>query len=170
GDLIGRLTTRDPDTYDIHSYQLVQGSGDDDNSKFMILGDMIMAAHQFDFEYKNQYTIRVRSTDLGTNHIENVFTVDINDVVEPAVGIFQTGVKALRIYPNPFTHYTTIQFPNPTSRSFQMILTDLSGKVYRIVDDITTSEYVLQKGDLKKGLYFIELRGPKTYRGKIVIE
>ena len=47
---------------------------------------------------------------------------------------------------------------------------DLSGKTYINEDEITTSEYVLQKGDLKKGLYFVELRGPKIYRGKIVID
>ena len=169
GDLIGRLTTQDPDTFDIHSYQLVQGSGDDDNSKFMILGDMLMAAFRFNFEDKKQFTIRVRSTDLGINQIENVFIINIIDVDE-ATGLPILNTGELKIFPNPFSHSTTIQFPNPTERSYRMVVTDLSGKVYRIVEDITTSEYVLKKGDLKGGLYFIELRGPKIYRGKIVIE
>jgi hypothetical protein len=47
---------------------------------------------------------------------------------------------------------------------------DLSGKVCRIVDDITTPEYILEKGNLKQGFYFIELRGSNIYRGKIVVE
>ncbi|MFC2113422.1 T9SS type A sorting domain-containing protein, partial [Bacteroidota bacterium] len=74
------------------------------------------------------------------------------------------------IYPNPFNHSTTITFPNQSNELYRLVLTDLSGKVCRMVDGITTSEYVLEKGDLKNGLYFIELRGPKLYRGKIVIE
>ncbi|MFC2081277.1 hypothetical protein ACFLR8_03615, partial [Bacteroidota bacterium] len=65
---------------------------------------------------------------------------------------------------------TTIQIPNQSGGSYRMILMDISGKVYRIVDDINTSEYVLEKGELKAGLYFIELRGPEIYRGKIVME
>jgi len=47
---------------------------------------------------------------------------------------------------------------------------DLSGKVWRMMEHITSSEYILEKGELVEGLYFIELRGPKTYRGKIIIE
>jgi hypothetical protein len=38
------------------------------------------------------------------------------------------------------------------------------------VNNITTSEYVLERGDLKQGLYLVELRGYKIYRGKIVVE
>jgi hypothetical protein len=50
------------------------------------------------------------------------------------------------------------------------VLTDLSGKVCRIVDGITTPEYRLKRNGLKNGLYFIDLKGPETYRGKFVIE
>jgi streptogramin lyase len=74
------------------------------------------------------------------------------------------------VYPNPFTYKTTIQIPNSLKDSYMLIVTDLSGKVCRIVNDINTSEYVLEKKNLKEGFYFIELRGPKIYRGKIVIE
>ena len=170
GDLVGRLTTRDPDTFDIHSYQFVHGSGDDDNSRFMILGDMIMAAHRFNFEDKDQYTIRIRSTDLGNNFIEDVFIITITDIDEPALGIFQTETKTLRIYPNPFNQSTTITFPNQSNEQYRLVITDLSGKIFRMVDVITSSEYVLEKGNLKEGIYFIELRGPIIYRGKIVIK
>ncbi|MFC2116533.1 T9SS type A sorting domain-containing protein [Bacteroidota bacterium] len=84
--------------------------------------------------------------------------------------VYPLTSQDLLIYPNPFSYATTINFPNPSGRSYRMILTDLSGKIYRSVDDITTSEYVLEKGNLKRGLYFVELRGPRIYRGKIVIE
>ncbi|MFC2116468.1 CUB domain-containing protein [Bacteroidota bacterium] len=89
----------------------------------------------------------------------------------PGTGVTDNSYdKKLNIYPNPFNQSTTISFPNPSNESYRMVLTDLSGKVYRIVNDITTSDYVLQKGDLGNGLYFIELRGTENYRGKIVIE
>jgi len=89
---------------------------------------------------------------------------------------FKTGIdrllltEGLSIYPNPFSESTTITFPNHSQEAYKMVLRDLSGKIFRTVDGITTSEHVMEKGDLMEGLYFIELRGPKIYRGKIVIE
>ena len=119
---------------------------------------------------KNSYSIRVKTTDSGEGNLsfEKSYVITINDVVE--VGLYQISGQKIKIYPNPFNKSTTIGFPNTAGMPYMMVLTDLSGKVYRIVDDITTSEYVLQKGDLKEGLYFIELRGPEIYRGKIVIK
>jgi len=74
------------------------------------------------------------------------------------------------IYPNPFGQSTLLTFKNTEGHSYTLYLIDLSGKVCRIVENITTSEYVLEKGELKEGLYFVELRGEKLFRGKIIIE
>ena len=84
--------------------------------------------------------------------------------------IINKKAEVLQIYPNPFSQSATIAFPNQSNEHYRLVLTDLSGKVYKLVNDIATSEYVLKRGDLKSGLYFIELRGPKIYRGKIIIE
>jgi len=76
----------------------------------------------------------------------------------------------LKIYPNPFNNKTIIEFPNPSNEPFKLTLTDLSGKVVRIINNITDSLYELDREGLSNGFYFIELRGEKTYRGKILIE
>lgn len=90
---------------------------------------------------------------------------------------FQTGIsehllnrEKLVIYPNPLTESATLLFSNDENFSYTLYIIDLSGKVLRTVEDINTSEYVLEKGDLEKGFYFIELRGPKSFRDKILIE
>jgi len=90
---------------------------------------------------------------------------------------FQTGIndKQMRnefisIFPNPFSESTTLKFSNPEGFEYKLSITDLSGKLCRIVDNITTSEYLLEKENLKQGFYFVELTGPKIYRGKIVLE
>jgi hypothetical protein len=89
----------------------------------------------------------------------------------------QTGIpeplllnESLMIYPNPFNGTATLIFNNPGAYPYTLYILDLSGKVCRIVDKINTSRYVLEKSELKEGFYFVELRGPKIYRGKIVIE
>ena len=96
-----------------------------------------------------------------SNMDNNKLKTGINPLLSP---------EGLFIYPNPFNRSATITFPNPGRESYKLLLSDLSGKIYRIADGITTSQYVLQKGSLKKGLFFIELRGPEIYRGKLVIE
>ncbi|MFC2116603.1 T9SS type A sorting domain-containing protein [Bacteroidota bacterium] len=111
------------------------------------------------------------NTKAGTGpYYHAVSNMDDNKLRSSTGSVEQMSLEQLTIFPNPMNSSTTILFPNPAGESHKMVLTDLSGKVYRIVEDITTSEYVLKKGDLKEGLYFIELRGPMIYRGKIVIE
>jgi hypothetical protein len=90
---------------------------------------------------------------------------------------FQTGTteylinsEELIIYPNPLRESTTLIFSNPEEFNYELYIMDLSGKVCRIVDGITKSEYVLEKVDLKEGFYFVELRGLKIFRGKLVTE
>lgn len=90
---------------------------------------------------------------------------------------FLTGISAspgkseiLNINPNPFKESTILFFNNPENIPYVLYIIDLAGKVKRVVDNIMGSEYVLQKGDLKQGFYFIELRGPDIYRGKIIVE
>jgi uncharacterized protein (TIGR02145 family) len=76
----------------------------------------------------------------------------------------------INIHPNPFSDQTTIKFNNPERSQYILYIIDLSGKMCRIIDGINTSEYVIAKGNLKEGFYFIELKGPKIFRGKIIIK
>jgi parallel beta-helix repeat protein len=87
-----------------------------------------------------------------------------------------TGLKELaenegiNIYPNPFSDHTTIRFANPGNKAYQLVIRDLSGKVVRSVETIQTGEFMLYKGNLRPGYYFVELKGDRIYRGKLVIE
>jgi hypothetical protein len=169
GMLIGRFNTTDADTLDTHTYSLVAGEGDDDNINFTIFGDMLLAAEVFDFELKDIYSIRVRCTNKGNLTREEVFTININDVVETGLAD-NLSSNQIQVYPNPFNQTTTLLFNNIEGHNYTLIIMDLSGKIVRVVNDITISKYVLERKDLKEGFYFLELRGPKIYRGKIIIE
>jgi uncharacterized protein (TIGR02145 family) len=76
----------------------------------------------------------------------------------------------LSVYPNPFGEYTTIIFNNPDGHDYTLYVMDLSGKVCKIISDIKTSIYILEKGDIQEGFYIIELRGPQLYRERIIVE
>jgi Ca2+-binding RTX toxin-like protein/fructose-1,6-bisphosphatase len=82
GTTVGTFTTTDPDTGDTHTYTLVSGTGDTDNASFTIVGNQLRLNVSPDFETKNSYTIRVRTTDSGSLFFEQSFTITINDLPE----------------------------------------------------------------------------------------
>ena len=90
------------------------------------------------------------------------------------VGIVQhngNNTEAFIIYPNPFKESTTIKFYNPDKKTFLMTLTDSKGRVVIKVKNVTSTEIIIERKDLKIGVYFMELKGEsRTYRGKIMIE
>jgi hypothetical protein len=80
--VVGSLSTIDPESSDAHSYSLAAGAGDSDNAVFNINGNSLRANGTLDYESKNSYSVRVRSTDLGGNTFEKVFVITVTDVNE----------------------------------------------------------------------------------------
>jgi len=76
----------------------------------------------------------------------------------------------ISIFPNPINTSAVIEFPNPENNAYDLILTDINGKTVKNFNDITGNKIIIKKGGLRKGIYFIELRGNKILRGKIIIE
>ena len=83
---IGTLSTTDSDNRDTHTYTLVSGTGDTDNASFSISGANILTNTDLDYETKNSYSIRVRTTDAGGLTYEEAFTITVNDIDEDSDG------------------------------------------------------------------------------------
>ena len=86
-DVIGAFSSVDPDGSGTYTYTLVSGTGSTDNSSFNISGSNLRASEVFDYETKNSYSIRVRSTDAdGSGNVEKQFTISIGDVADGGTG------------------------------------------------------------------------------------
>ena len=83
GTLIGRLTTEDADISDIHSYSLVDGTGNADNDLFFISGDSLLSAEAFDYETDSILDIRLQTDDSNEGTFEMTFTINVSDIDEP---------------------------------------------------------------------------------------
>jgi hypothetical protein len=91
GSYVGIFDTVDPDNPDdSFVYTLVSGDGDDDNTQFSISSDMLVSAAVFDFETKNTYSIRVRTTDQGGLWFEESFIISITDANDSPVAYDQS--------------------------------------------------------------------------------
>ncbi|MFN9177146.1 MAG: DUF4347 domain-containing protein, partial [Dolichospermum sp.] len=82
GTVIGNLSTTDPDTANTFTYSLVPGTGATDNSLFTISGNQLRTNAVFDFETKNSYSIRLRTTDQSGLFFERQLTIGVNNVNE----------------------------------------------------------------------------------------
>lgn len=83
GTAIGALSTVDPDAKDSFTYTLVAGFGD--NAAFSIggtQGNQLLINAIPNFEEKNQYSVRIRTTDFGGKFVEKTFTIKVNDLLE----------------------------------------------------------------------------------------
>ncbi len=92
--LVGTFSTVDPDSGDSFTYSLVSGNGDVNNASFNISGDQLRSSAIFDFETKNSYSIRVRTTDRGGLTFEKSFTISVtisDEVTSVSNGNFEQG-------------------------------------------------------------------------------
>ena len=87
GTAVGDFSTTDPDSNDTFTYSLVSGEGDDDNASFTIADSQLQTAASFDYETKNSYSIRVRTTDSGTLYYEEAFNITVTNINDPPVAV-----------------------------------------------------------------------------------
>ena len=81
GFIIGQFTAIDLDLpSDTHTFELVDGAGDTDNSSFIIDGNNLKTFTSFDFETQSSFSIRVITTDGETQSFEKVFTVAVVNI------------------------------------------------------------------------------------------
>jgi hypothetical protein len=88
----GTLSSTDQDTGNTFTYTLVSGTGSTDNAYFNISGSSLRITNSPDFETKNSYSVRIRTTDQGSLTYEKAFTITINDLndVVPEISAAQT--------------------------------------------------------------------------------
>jgi len=86
------------------------------------------------------------------------------------VGINNEVSESLLIYPNPFSEYAIIRFPNPNHSVCRITVTDITGRVVEEKFNITGDEVILYRNQLNAGLYHVEIIGDKYFSGRIIIE
>ena len=79
GQIVGSLSTTDPDADDSHDYAFIEGVGDTDNADFEIEGNTLKASAIFDFETKNSYQVRIVTTDRQGRAFEKSIAIAILD-------------------------------------------------------------------------------------------
>ena len=85
--VVGNFTTTDPDEGNTFTYTLVSGTGDTDNNVFTITNNELKTNSGFDYETKNSYSIRIKTTDQGGLSFEKQLTIGVTDVNETVANL-----------------------------------------------------------------------------------
>jgi RHS repeat-associated protein len=85
--VVATLVSSDPDAVDTHTYSLVAGEGDTDNSSFNLVGQELRLNKSADFESQSSYSIRIRSTDAGGLFKDEMVTISVQDSEDAEIAL-----------------------------------------------------------------------------------
>jgi alpha-tubulin suppressor-like RCC1 family protein len=80
--VVGSLAAADPDPVDQHTFELVDGSGAQDNGRFRVSGNQLLVNERLDRDYEQNsgtFSIRVRARDASLNPYETVIVLPFLD-------------------------------------------------------------------------------------------
>lgn len=75
--VVGLLSSEDFNSGENFTYSLVSGTGDNDNASFNINGNELRTSAVFNYDVKNSYSIRIRTTDHAGLYYEKTFTITV---------------------------------------------------------------------------------------------
>jgi hypothetical protein len=132
GTVVGTLSTTDLDADNIFTYTLVSGTGSADNASFTIDGNTLKTASTFNFEARNSYSVRIRSTDAGGLYTEKTWTIAFKSMAFTVARAKSETVHAIG-GTGPMSYQVT-QGSLPEGMSFNTVTGVISGvpaKLYK---------------------------------------
>ncbi len=166
----------------LESYSIYRGTDSTGLSEYDVLGSINNYTDTDPNAFANRYYYRVAanfkdfcSPTSGKKLDDDPYSHSMSNLENNRISVVpglkeQLSSSILHIYPNPFSDGVTIEFPNPEANPYQLILQDLSGRKYIIINNIRTGKITLEREDLPSGVYLIELKGAIITRQKVIIQ
>lgn len=158
--VVGTLSTTDADPTATHTYALVSGVGDQDNTAFAIVGNSLRAVDASTLA-GGSYSVRIQTTDDGGATFAKSFTVTVTDDVAPGVtavsspaanGTYKAGdVLAIQVaFSEPVTVTGTPQLTLETG-STDRVAAYIGGSGTSVLE----FSYTVQASDLSSDLDYV---------------
>ncbi len=100
-------------------------------------------------------TCYVKQTDSVTP-----CAIPLVEIPEP-----QPNALLFKIYPNPFTEFTTLQFANARGLRYDLTVTNMTGQLVRNIKNIAGDHITIERGELPPGMYFFALKSADGHGG-----
>ncbi len=166
---VSRIRTIDNDSPDNFTYTLVSGSGDEDNSEFQIQNNKLIIVTKTNYDVKQVYHIRVRSTDFAGLNVEKSFDISITDISGNTIPLPSTNY----ISPNGDNKNDFWKIENvDIYKDFALQVFDQFGHIIYEVPNNYNNDFdgKLNGNPLPTGNYYYVFKNDKiTYKGNITI-
>ena len=155
GSFVSTFVTVDADTNDTHSYSLVTGAGDADNSDFTISGDSLFTAAVFDYETQDVYNIRVKVEDQAGGSKEEALVIYIGD--ENEIGISENHSSGIAVYPNPVIDKLIVENNYALRGNIEISIYTTNGQLVLKSEKTATKNITVNVSWLPSGEYILKL-------------
>lgn len=163
---IRTILTNDPTEF---TYSLVYGAGDEDNNEFEIDNDNLVMLNKTNFDVKDVYHIRVKSTDRKGSFAEKAFNITILDIAGNTIPLPSTNY----ISPNGDNKNDYWKVENvDIYKEFALKIFDQFGHIVYEAPNNYNNEFdgKLNGTALPTGNYYYIFKNPRiTYKGNITI-
>ena len=173
--LLANLTATDNDNDDSHSFELVAGVGDQDNSKFVVVDNqlLIKQGEELDYETQSSYSVRLKTTDSFGLTFEKELVLEVNNLIEISKSDITIGESSSRSRIST----ASIVFDGPVTVESGAFVVSKRGSDGGVVDvayqfragsnntivDLTFSGSFVQNGSLIDGNYQLEIVAGKVF-------
>jgi hypothetical protein len=106
--------------------------------------------------------------ESGGPYSQSVSNMEDNGIDPVLVEL--NSLQGISMYPNPFTDFTTVVFPNSGGINAKVRVTDLTGRNLLMSLETKGNQIVIPRGKLVKGVYLLEIECDGLYHGKLVVE
>ncbi|MEM0999704.1 MAG: lysyl oxidase family protein [Bacteroidota bacterium] len=111
-----------------------------------------------------------QAIDVVNKNYEDVVVVADTACLTIVAAPEPVGQFQVKVYPNPFSSTTTLQFSPVARKAYYLELVDLTGHVVRDYGRLRRPRVTIARDDLLPGLYFYRLReGEREQVGKLLI-
>jgi len=166
---VSKIRTIDTDNPDYFTYDLVAGSGAEDNAEFMLDGDKLIILTKTNYDVKSVYHIRVKSTDYEGLSLEKAFDITITDIAGNTIPLPSTNY----ISPNGDNKNDFWKIENvDIYKDFALQVFDQFGHIIYEAPNNYNNEFdgKLNGNPLPTGNYYYVFKNEKiTYKGNITI-
>ena len=96
-------------------------------------------------------------SDMGALFFEQNVGINNDDVTN--------GKNNIKIFPNPFSAYTSLEFENNNGEKHTLLIYNSMGQMVRAVDNIKDGQITINRESLTKGIYFLHLMNKSEIAG-----
>lgn len=118
----------------------------------------------------NIYSITSNDTDIYIGADTTVWRRSLAEMGVTGISESISKKDILKIYPNPFNYFTTIQFSS-LMKNAEFVIYNVYGQLIKTINNISGDKIILYKESISSGLYFYEVKqdNGNIATGKLVI-